>query len=180
MRTAAGALPSTAGRTFYLWVESGDGSQISAPDRGVVEGRALHFHATVRTGAAARAVVRLRAGDLDERASLLVQAHPPEGPRLGILAEFRGEPDRGHLELKLHDDKGDLELWLAKDAAMTQPFDLPLSTRIEISFPDMDHRTVRLAPRDEVRNEDEDGNANIRDGRTNYFIFPGPGRIPPG
>ncbi len=65
--------------------------------------------------------------------------HEHTSPHHGIVAPFEG----GHLELKLHDDKGDLELWLATDPNINKD------------------------------NEDEDGLPNIRDGKTNYFIFPG-------
>ena len=79
----------------------------------------------------------------------------------------------GHLELKLHDDKGDLELWIAKDAKISQPFDLPLDAIVRVTFIDVKGKVVELRVRNADKNEDEDGTANVRAGATNYFIFPG-------
>merc|ERR1711862_86241 len=62
---------------------------------------------------------------------------------------------------------------LCKDGAMSEPLDFPADTSITITFPTHDNRSVTLAVRDMEKNEDEDGNANMRDGKTNYFIFPG-------
>jgi hypothetical protein len=100
-------------------------------------------------------------------------AHEGEdhGPHDGVPAGFAD--GLGHLELKLHDDKGDLELWLTKDEAGQSPYDLPLDARITVTFGDHGGREVALAVRDGERNEDEDGQPNLRDGKTNYFIFPG-------
>jgi hypothetical protein len=81
----------------------------------------------------------------------------------------------GFVELKLHDDKGDLELWLGEDTHMTQPFDLPREASVEVEFIDLQGRKITLRPRNSTTNPDEDGKANIRDGRTNYFIFPSQG-----
>lgn len=36
----------------------------------------------------------------------------------------------------------------------------------------MQGRKVTLRPRNQTNNEDEDGNPNVRDGKTNCFIFP--------
>lgn len=93
------------------------------------------------------------------------------GPHDGVPAGFAD--GLGHLELKLHDDKGDLELWLTKDEAGQSPYDLPLDAQITVTFGDHGDRKVALAVRDGERNEDEDGQPNLRDGKTNYFIFPG-------
>ena len=43
---------------------------------------------------------------------------------------------------------------------------------IEIEFVDKESRKVTLRVRNTDKNEDEDGNANIRNGKTNYFISP--------
>lgn len=165
------------GMNAYLWVESRDGTQLSAPEKGLPGGDRLHFHVTPRKGDKApfRVVLRLRADGSDERGSLPLDGHGHEhveGPHQGVPAQFSGGGVGGHLELKLHDDKGDLELWLAQDAAYAQPFDLPLDASIEIEFVDLEGRKVVLRPRNTANNEDEDGKPNIRDGRTNYFIFP--------
>lgn len=101
--------------------------------------------------------------------------HGHEEGGKGVVSKFSGPDgaDAGHLELKLHDDKGDLELWLARDEKFAVPFDLPLDTKVTITFLDKDGRTVELAVRNRDRNEDEDGKPTVREGKTNYFIFPG-------
>jgi hypothetical protein len=101
------------------------------------------------------------------------------GPSDGMLARFSraDEPDFGFLELKLHDDKGDLELWLARDRDITKPFDLPLDTVVTVTFlgdkETKKETKVELRARNKDKNEDEAGTANVRDGATQYFIFPG-------
>ena len=93
-------------------------------------------------------------------------------PHHGMMAAL--PHGAGHLELKLHDDKGDLELWLTKDAEGDEPLDLPLTSVIRVTLVHDDKpKTVELRVRDSDKNEDEDGQPNIRDGKTNYFIFPG-------
>jgi hypothetical protein len=164
----------------YLWVESQDGAQLSAPEKGSPSGSALHFHVTPRKDAKVpfRVVLRLRSGSTDERGSLPLDGHGhdhAEGPHQGVTATFKGGDVTGHLELKLHDDKGDLELWLAEDAAFQKPFDLPLDSTVEIEFVDVGNRKVTLRPRNNDENEGEDGKANVRDGKTNYFIYPSQG-----
>ncbi len=164
----------------YVWLEDASAAQASAPSKGSVENGHLHFHTTPRADAKPhRVVVRLRAeGGIDERAGLPLDGHGHEhgaAPHGGVVAAFRG-PDgqvAGHLELKLHDDKGDLELWLAKDAKISQPFDLPLEAVVRVTFIDVKGKVVELRVRDATKNADEDGTANVRAGATNYFIFPG-------
>ncbi len=161
---------------LFLWLEDDAGEQICAPAQGDRSGDDWHFHVTPRSdaAAAARVVLRLREGDLDERAALSVL--PGAAPRHdGIAAPIIGDDGSvaGFLELKLHDDKGDLELWLAEDAAMTGPLDLPLDAVIGVTFLDHGDRKVELRVRNREANEDEDGQGNIRSGRSNYFIFPG-------
>jgi len=98
-------------------------------------------------------------------------AHTPND---GAMAPFTdGLEQVGFLELKLHDDKGDLELWLTKDGKGTVPFDLPLETTLKVSFPDLEQDSVTLQVRNTEKNEDEGGTPTIRDQKTNYFIFPG-------
>jgi hypothetical protein len=162
----------------YLWLESEDGSQLSAPAKGSVEGTKLHFHASLQAGEKApfRVVLRVRKDGGDERASLPLDGHGHEhadGPHDGVLAEFRGGDAAGHLELKLHDDKGDLELWLAQDEQFTKPLDLPMDASIEVEFIDHAGKKVTMRARNATTNEDESGNPNVRAGLTNYFIFPG-------
>lgn len=161
----------------YLWIESQDGTQLSAAEKGLPGGDRLHFHCTPRKSDAPphRVVLRLRQDGSDERASLPLDGHGHEhveGPHHGIPAAFSGGDQKGHLELKLHDDKGDLELWLSSDDKHEKPFDLPLDGTVEVEFVDVDGRKVTLRPRNTTQNEDEDGKPNIRDGKTNYFIYP--------
>lgn len=105
---------------------------------------------------------------------------PAMGPQTGFVVPLNGPNGvMGFAELKLHDDKGDLELWLAQDAAMTQPLDLPLDAVITVAFPDLG-KSAELRVRNTDRNEDEEGESNVRDGKTNYFIFPGATGADPG
>lgn len=102
-------------------------------------------------------------------------SHAHATPHDGVVAALKsgsGE-EVGFAELKLHDDKGDLELWLAKDREITQPLDIPADSVIEVSFLDVPGKSATLRVRNNQQNEDEDGNANLRNGLTNYFIFPG-------
>ena len=95
-------------------------------------------------------------------------------PHHGVVEVIlSGRNASGFAELKLHDDKGDLELWLTSDKQGAHPLDLPLDTEITVSFSDLNDKKVTLRVRNSDKNEDEDGNGNIREGKTNYFIFPG-------
>lgn len=178
------AASELANLNLYLWVESQDGTQVSAPEKGSASGSALHFHVTPRKEGPlpVRVVLRLRADGIDERGALPLDGHGHEhveGPHQGIPAAFEGGAIIGHLELKLHDDKGDLELWLAEDSAFQRPFDLPLDATVEVELVDLKGRKVTLRPRNQTKNEDEDGKPNVRDGKTNYFIYPSqPGEDP--
>jgi hypothetical protein len=95
-------------------------------------------------------------------------------PHMGITAPFHsGESHVGFVELKLHDDKGDLELWFTKDEAGSKPYDLTLNTPIKVTFLNIEQKTVELRVRNNKNNEDEQGQGTIRGDKTNYFIFPG-------
>ncbi len=162
----------------YLWIESQDGTQLSAPAKGGYEDGTLHFHATPRAGEKApfRVMLRLRADDMDERASLPLDGHGhehPSGPHAGVPAKFTAGEASGYLELKLHDNNGDLELWLFQSAEFAEPFDVATDAKVELSFVDVDGRKITMQPRNLEKNEDEAGQANMRAGKTNYFIFPG-------
>ncbi len=174
-------LDATAGLqaqdNIYIWLETRGGDQVSPAAKSSTTASPLHFHAMANKDGepAFRVVVRVRAEGVDERGSLPLDGHGHEhveGQHHGLPATFKGGDQSGHLELKLHDDKGDLELWLSKDAAGKQPFDLALDAVIEIEFVDKESRKVTLRVRNTDKNEDEDGNANIRNGKTNYFISP--------
>ena len=97
----------------------------------------------------------------------------------GIVAKFKG---LGFVELKLHGDAGDLELWLYSSFFVSNwggvdgkpaPFDVPKSTVVRVTFPSHENKSVEMRVRNGEKNEDEQGNANMRNGGTNYFIFPG-------
>ena len=95
-------------------------------------------------------------------------------PHSGVIAEFKDKSGtvKGFAELKLHDDKGDLELWLTGNKVGSISYDLPLDSTIKVTFPKLGKK-VQLQVRNKVKNEDEDGKGNIRSDKTNYFIFPG-------
>ena len=97
------------------------------------------------------------------------------GPHEGMLAKFKDSSGKaiGFIELKLHDDKGDLELWIARDRGITKPFDIGATEKITVEFATAKEKSATLAVRNTGKNEDEDGHANMRGGNTNYFIFPG-------
>ena len=95
----------------------------------------------------------------------------PQGGRLAPLQDAAGATV-AWAELKLHDDKGDLELWIATDPRLAKPFDLPLATLPTVAFPTL-NKSITLKVRNTQSNEDENVKPNIRDGKTNYFIFPG-------
>ena len=93
-------------------------------------------------------------------------------PHDGVLSSFSGSDNSGYIELKLHDDKGDLELWLS-NADQQAPFDIHLASDVTVRFLNIENKAVTLKARNKVNNEDEDGKGNIRGNNTNYFIFPG-------
>ena len=100
-------------------------------------------------------------------------SHHSHTPHSGVVAPFTNSGKKaGVLELKLHDDKGDLELWLTQKDGKT-PFDLPLDSIITVRFTELGNQAVQLQVRNTTSNEDEDGKANIRGNKTHYFIFPG-------
>ena len=167
---------STAGVSVYLTVEDATGAPISAPTKGSPEKGGLHFHLGIPAGSSPSAIsVRLRAGDFDARERLEFPKEKlgtPVGPHGGLIVALAG-PTPAFGEVKLHDDIGDLELWLATDPAIAAALDLPLDARPSVTFESLGGRVVVLAPRDANTNPDEDGKANIREGKTNYFVFPG-------
>jgi len=99
---------------------------------------------------------------------------PPTHDHQGIMVPMlsNGIPV-AYAEVKLHDDKGDIEVWLTADEAGTQPFDLPLDSRIDLITSKLEPAGVVLSVRNTSQNEDENGNPTIRNNQTNYFIFPG-------
>jgi hypothetical protein len=114
-------------------------------------------------------------GDFSEVAGEHGHGHEHTTSHDGVVAALKGKSGEevGFVELKLHDDKGDLELWLGKDRQMKEPLNLPADSKINVSFKDVPGKTATLTVRNNEKNEDEDGNANLRNGMTNYFVFPG-------
>jgi len=163
--------------SLFAWLEDGDGGWVCSETK-INSGKDNHYHFHMNTEAgketATHLVVRLKKGaDVDARASVPISRHlSAHGAHDGLTAPFTGGAT-GVLELKLHDDKGDLELWLCKDASSKNPLDVPLDTVVEVTFLDRENRTVSLEVRNRVKNEDESGAPSIRDGKTHYFIFPG-------
>ena len=107
-------------------------------------------------------------------------AQQKEGPleyhnhdlRDGIIAKLNSSGQRpGYVLIKPGSNKRYIELWLAHDIGFTQPFDLPLDSVIQMNFCGDDNHSIELRVRDTVNNEDENGHANIRNFKTNYFIF---------
>jgi hypothetical protein len=114
-------------------------------------------------------------GEFTETAGEHGHGHEHATPHDGVIAALKGKSgeELGFVELKLHDDKGDLELWIGKDRQIKEPLDLPADTKINVSFKDLPGKTATLTVRNNQKNEDEEGKANLRDGLTNYFVFPG-------
>ena len=101
------------------------------------------------------------------------------GPNDGFVFRLVDSSDTsvGAAEIKLHDDKGDLEIWLNKGGLAEimqggKPWDLPMEAQLTVEFPELE-KSVTLAVRDAETNANEEGASMIRDGKTNYFIFPG-------
>ncbi|MEM7386786.1 MAG: hypothetical protein AAF514_17755 [Verrucomicrobiota bacterium] len=101
-------------------------------------------------------------------------SHANEGPNDGFLHPvFDAEGNQvGTAEIKLHDDAGDLEVWLTSGGHGGKAWRQPLGTTLELDFPILGKK-VPLAVRDRERNEDESGASTIQDGKTAYFVFPG-------
>jgi hypothetical protein len=144
--------------------EDGKASKFVGSDPGI--GNVADFAGTVSGEIDGTPVM----GEFDEAGSGAGHAHTPHD---GVVAVLSGPSGENFVELKLHDDKGDLELWLAHDRQMTEPLDIPADTEITVTFKDVPGKTATLAVRNNEKNEDEEGTANMRDGKTSYFIFPG-------
>ena len=100
--------------------------------------------------------------------------HANEGPNGGFffpVFDVDGKQN-ATVEIKLHDDAGDLEVWLKKGGYDGEALLLPTATILTLDFPALD-RNVTLAVKDHERNEDESGNSTVVEAKTNYFVFPG-------
>lgn len=99
------------------------------------------------------------------------QTHPPNH---GIMVPMlSGMLPVAYAEVKLHADKGDIEVWFTRDEAGTQPLDLPLDTKMFLTLSKLEPAWADLRVRNTTQNEDETGTPNIRNNQTNYFIYPG-------
>lgn len=79
-------------------------------------------------------------------------------PHSGIVkALYLDKKEKAFIELKLHDDTGELELWITEDKEGQKPFILPLNTKIKVSF-------LNLEKNIELR---------ISNDKTSYFIYLG-------
>jgi len=100
--------------------------------------------------------------------------HANEGPNGGFLFPVFDVDGKQNatVEIKLHDDAGDLEVWLKQGGYDGEALLLPTATILTLDFPALD-RNVTLAVKDHERNEDESGNSTVVEAKTNYFVFPG-------
>lgn len=155
---------------FTAWLVDGNDQKVCDPVEGEKHDGHSHF-TLIPKGLDARAFV-LSDGSQTSTLSIHHGASPTEGGIMSVLQTADGK-HVGFLELKLHDDAGDLEMWICRDGCMSEPLDFPATTSVTVTFPTHDNRSVTLAVRNMDKNEGEDGNENMRDGRTNYFIFPG-------
>jgi len=170
--TEFGVEPVGSGKVagFTAWVQDSKEGGISDPVAG--EGHDDHAHFMVTAKASDGNRFAIKCGDQVSTISVHPGAAPTRG---GIMAVFEDADVKhvGFIELKLHDDAGDLELWICKDGAMSEPLDFPADTTITATFATHDNRSVKLNVNNTDKNEDEDGTPNMRDGMTNYFVFPG-------
>ena len=177
--TGVAAVPSAA------WFANPDGEKLCDPASG--EGHDKHWHFKVTPlMPVKRSSFVLRVGEEEAAINFARGAAPCKEGILTVLKAAHAPEWRGYLELKLHGDAGDLELWLNEGFANTygfagtigkpSAFDVPKETVMKLTFPKHPvgkDKTVTLAVRNMEKNEDEDGKENMRNGRTNYFIFPG-------
>lgn len=108
------------------------------------------------------------------KAAGMPHVHANEGPNDGFLHPvFDSDGAQiGTAEIKLHDDAGDLEVWLTQGGRGGEPWRWPVDTTLTLSFPALEQE-VSLAVRDPESNEDESGTPTVVDGTTAYFVFPG-------
>lgn len=176
--TGVAAVPSAA------WFANPDGEKLCDPASG--EGHDKHWHFKVTPlMPVKRSSFVLRVGEEEAAINFARGAAPCKEGILTVLKAAHAPEWRGYLELKLHGDAGDLELWLYGGFALSNsvtalyggkplPFDVPKETVIRLTFPSHPGKTVEMRVRNADKNEDEQGNPNMRGGtHTNYFIFPG-------
>ena len=164
------------------WLANPDGTEVCDPVKG--EGHDQHWHFNVEPlMPVKKSKFMLKVGDEVAAVDWAKGAAPCND---GIMTVFKATQHVPYIELKLHGDAGDLELFLYKTSNVAgwlsqnkpEPFDVPKETVARITFlsgtgvPE-GGKTVELRVRNMDQNEDEAGTPNMRDGKTNYFIFPG-------
>eukprot|EP01052_Picozoa_sp_SAG31_P035768 SAG31_NODE_4360_length_3312_cov_2.190787_5_plen_125_part_00 len=78
----------------------------------------------------------------------------------------------GQPKIRLYKSAGEQTSWQSH-AGKPVPFDLPKETVIRLTFPSHEGKALEMHVRNNDKNEDEEGTPNMREGGTNYFIFPG-------
>jgi hypothetical protein len=169
------------------WIANPDGKKLCEPVAGEGHDTAdgeNHWHFNVTPlYPVKKAKFVLQAGEEEAVVDFARGAAPCND---GILSVFRAADDTkrcGFLELKLHGDAGDLELWMYTNAGgqtswqshmgKPVPFDVPKETVIRLTFLSHAGKALDMRVRNGDKNEDEEGTPNMRSGGTNYFIFPG-------
>ena len=162
------AVPSAA------WLANPDGEKLCDPVAS--EDHNQHWHFTLcPLMPVKKSKFFLKVGEEEASIDFAAKNLPCNDGILTVLKAADGGKG-GFLELKLHDDAGDLELWLyssALDGKKPKPFDVPKETVMHLTFPSHDNKSVTLSIRNGENNEDEEGTPNMRGDGTNYFIFPG-------
>jgi hypothetical protein len=163
------------------WLANPDGAKVSEEVSG--EGHDQHWHFTVDPlMPVKKSQFVLRVGEEQGAIDFAHGAEPCNDGILTVLKSANAPEWRGFLELKLHGDAGDLEIWLYQrtgsklwmsTSGKPSPFDVPKETVIGLTFPSHPGKTVEMRVRDMEKNEDEEGTPNMRGDGTNYFIFPG-------
>ena len=162
------------------WLVNPDGEQLCDPASG--EGHDQHWHFKVTPlMPVKRSSFVLRVGEEEATIDFARGAAPCNGGILTVLKAENAPEWRGYLELKLHGDAGDLELWLYGGFSVSNwstvskptPFDVPKETVMKLAFQSHAGKTLEMRIRNADNNEDEEGTPSMRSGRTNYFIFPG-------
>ena len=167
------------------WLQNPDGTKLCDPV--APDGHGDHWHFNVESLVPVKkSKFVLKVGEEEAAIDWARGAAPTNGGIMSVFKCAQAPEWRGFLELKLHGDAGDLELWLNEGFANTygfagtigkpSAFDVPKETVMKLTFPKHPvgkDKTVTLAVRNMEKNEDEDGKENMRNGRTNYFIFPG-------
>ena len=165
---AGGGVPTEA------WVESGHHERLCEPVHGEGHGGThWHFAVTPSGDEVPRYLVVCSADDDVARFAIFPGAAPSRGGILSPVVSGGGD-HKGFLELKLHDDEGDLELWLRDSKGA--PLFVPKSAFVAVKVASLG-RAVKLGLRNAEANEDEDGVPHVsEDGAaTDYFIFPSQG-----